>query len=51
MARAGLKCHVCGARLTAAEYIGCSFDMTKRYYRCRSCGTIIVISRDEERET
>ena len=48
MARAGLRCHVCGARLTATEYIGRSFDMTKCYYRCRSCGTIIALSEEPE---
>ncbi|HDJ26466.1 MAG TPA: hypothetical protein ENF34_04045 [Candidatus Bathyarchaeota archaeon] len=47
VARAGLKCHVCGARLTATEYIGRSFDMSKCYYRCRSCGTIIVVSEGD----
>ena len=43
MARPKLKCHACGARITPADYIGRSLDMTTSFYRCHVCGTIIAV--------
>jgi len=43
VARPRLKCHVCGARLTAADYVGRSLDLKMCFYRCRRCGALIAI--------
>jgi len=42
------KCNVCGARLTASEYIGRSMDLSTCFYRCRRCGTIVAIKVEED---
>ncbi len=48
MARSRLKCHECGARITALDYIGRSLDMSTSFYRCRACGTIIAVKAEGE---